>query len=692
MKIKNRIALLLMITVLFGSIISSSLTVYEARKERIHNFHEQFSSIAEASKTDFQTQMARGIEAAVIYARNPAVTAWMGGSDNPLYRDLSLQSLESLQKDRGYNVAFTIRADGAELYQGDKFVTALNGGSGEDQWLFRIMEGGTQINLQQNIIEALGKNMFWITSLILSEEGDAPLGLVGLGYNIDASVAALLQHIPGEGGIILLVDEEGVVQFSSRKDFIGLPFAGLFPEREPVEGFKRLEAFTYENNRTVMTRESIKSTRLQLYLTARYEDYIPAFFQLGGRALLIAAVYGLLSFIVSMRILRHSLSSLNSLGTIMEELAEGEGDLTARLPVSEDEIGQVSHCFNQFIETLRSLIRDVKGNVKNSLILSEILNESSSTTSLSAGEIAESMEYLTGQFGELDNTMSKSFDSLRGLSGQVDIFDGQIEEQAAMVEETTAAVTEMKASLAKVAEISRKKQLVVEGLKGSARTGIDLLNDMSDEFQEQVSSRMDDVMAMNKVVASVAAQTNLLAMNAAIEAAHAGDAGRGFSVVADEIRKLAETASASAKEIDGILKMVRKGVENTARKSEETGLVFQEIEGEVEDTVQAFSEIAGSTHELSMGGDHVLQASSTLSNFTVQVKGASQEMTSGLRSLFESFGIVRDFLVDMQDRLMKTEGDTREIRDAMSRISRLNSEFHTDFVNISEDTDKFKIE
>ncbi len=691
MKIKNRIALLLMITVLFGSIISSSLTVYEARKERIHNFHEQFSSIAEASKTEFQTQMARGIEAALIFSRNPAVTAWMGGADNPLYRELSLQSLESLQKDRGYNVAFTLRADGAELYQGDKFVTSLDSGSPVDQWLFRLMEGETQINLQQNTIEALGKNMFWVTSLIFSEEG-APLGLVGLGYNIDASVAALLQHIPGEGGIILLVDEEGIVQFSSRKDFIGLPFAGLFPHREPVEGFKRLEAFTFENSKTVMTRESIKSTRLQLYLTARYEDYIPAFFQLGGRALIIAAVYGLLSFIVSMRILRHSLSSLNSLGSIMEELAEGEGDLTASLPVSEDEIGQVSYCFNQFIETLRSLIRDVKGNVKNSLILSEILNESSSKTSRSAGEIAESMEYLTGRFGELDNTMSKSFDSLRGLSGQVDIFDGQIEEQAAMVEETTAAVTEMKASLAKVAEISRKKQLVVEGLKGSARAGIDLLSDMSGEFQEQVSSRMDDVMAMNKVVASVAAQTNLLAMNAAIEAAHAGDAGRGFSVVADEIRKLAETASSSAKEIDGILKMVRKGVENTARKSEETGLVFQEIEGEVEDTVQAFSEIAGSTHELSMGGDHVLQASSTLSNFTVQVKGASQEMTSSLRSLFESFGIVRDFLIDMQDRLMKTEGDTREIRDAMSRISRLNSEFHTDFVNISEDTDKFKIE
>ena len=684
--------MLLLTTVIFVSIISSSLTVYQARNERINNFHEQFSSIAEASKTDFQTQMTRGIEASLVYSQNPAVRAWMEGAENPLYKELSMKALASLQKERGYTVAFAVRSDGGELYQGGSFVTALDPRSEADRWFFDMLDKGALVNLHEGNIAALGKNMFWVTSLIKSEEGEDILGAAGLGFNIDVLVASLMQNIPGEGGKILLVDEDGLVQFSSHKDYIGLPFEGLFPESASVEGFRGLETFTYENRTTLMTRENIKGTRLTLYLTARYEDFIPTFLQLGGRALIIAALYGLLSFFLSRRGISQSLKSLDTLSVRMDELAEGEGDLTFQLPVSADEIGRVSHGFNQFADTLRSLIGGVKDNVKNSLLLSETLNESSFQTSRSAEGIAQSMEFLSGQFGRLDSTMSRSSDSLQGLSGQVDIFEGQIEEQAAMVEETTAAVTQMKASLAKVADISRKKQEVVEGLRESARNGLSLLTRMTELFQEQVSSQMEDVMAMNKVVASVAAQTNLLAMNAAIEAAHAGDAGRGFSVVADEIRKLAETTSSSARQIDNLLKNVRNGVENTARKSEETGLVFREIEAEVEDTVLAFSEIAGSTHELSEGGDHVLQASSTLSNFTVQVKGASREMTDGLRNLSEAFDVVRNFLMEMKNRLIKTEGETREIRDAMARISELNSDFHRDFQKIADDTDKFTIE
>ncbi|MDC7222309.1 MAG: methyl-accepting chemotaxis protein [Spirochaetales bacterium] len=692
MKIRHSMALLLIIAISSGALISSSLTVYSARQKRIANFHEQFSTIAEAAKADFQAELAKGIEASLNYSQNPAVRAWMGGSEEDIYRSLALEGLVSLRKERGYAVAYAAEADGGALYQGDKQTYTLNPSENRDRWYYEILDSGLQISLSREYLQALERDMFWIHCLVTSADGKNPLGVCGLGFNTERLVSALLQNIPGEGGMILLADREGQVQFASQKELIGRNMEEIFPERGDVEGFNRLETFSYEGYQTLMVKEFIKGTRYELYLTARYDDFIPTFLELGGGALLTSLIFGLLFLGIALLVMTRSLRPLKTLGAAMEELVGGEGDLTGTLPEGKDEIGMVSRLFNQFTGTLRTIMGTIKGDMKESLKLSENLNDSSLRTSESAREISQSMVYLNGQMSELDETISRSYQSLRGISGHVDVFDQQIEDQAAMVEQTTAAVAEMKASLAKVADISHKKMEVIDDLRSSARHGVQLLGNMTADFREQVSSKMEDVMSMNQVVSSVAAQTNLLAMNAAIEAAHAGEAGRGFSVVADEIRKLAETTAASAKQIDTLLKTVQTGVSHTAEQSEETGDVFREIAGEVEGTVAAFAEIADSTRELSSGGDHVLQASSSLSNFTLLVKNASRDMTDGLREVTASFDHIREVSSDVKNRLRRAEGDTGNIRDAMTRMADLNREFHDRFLHISGETEKFKTE
>ena len=197
-----------------------------------------------------------------------------------------------------------------------------------------------------------------------------------------------------------------------------------------------------------------------------------------------------------------------------------------------------------------------------------------------------------------------------------------------MVVQATASVTEMTASINNVAGITESKKKSTELLVTTANKGGEKLEITNNVIQD-VASRVGDIQEMMEIINGIASQTNLLSMNAAIEAAHAGDAGKGFAVVADEIRKLAETTGDNAKNISTVINEITENIASALQAGSVTQQAFNAISSEVTTTEKAFNEIFASTKELAVGGEEILKAMTSLTEVSENIKTGTDEMKEG---------------------------------------------------------------
>lgn len=304
-----------------------------------------------------------------------------------------------------------------------------------------------------------------------------------------------------------------------------------------------------------------------------------------------------------------------TLNTVTTGVHEIGSDLTRRLPdLGRNEIGEIGRAFNQFIEQLHSIVSDTANTVITLTKASEELSSSSvkilkgsEEQSRRASQIATASEEMSATIAEVAKNAHDAAESAREAN-RVAQKGGEV------VEKTITSVNS-------IASISR-----------DTATTITSLGDRSKEIGEII-----------KVIEEIADQTNLLALNATIEAARAGEQGRGFAVVADEVRKLAERTTKATKEIGDMIKVIQedtdkalsamdmevKAVEEGVSLAEEAGLSLKEIVKKVEDVSSMIDQIATATEEQS-------QAAEQISSDIETMAGISKDTTRDVERISEA--------------------------------------------------------
>ena len=252
-------------------------------------------------------------------------------------------------------------------------------------------------------------------------------------------------------------------------------------------------------------------------------------------------------------------------------------------------------------------------------------------------------------------------------------FIPQVQEQNTFVQETTASVNEMAASLNSVAGISGAKKDVAEKLMITSKEGMEQLDDTNKAF-EHVSRQMEDLMEINSIVGSIASQTNILSMNAAIEAAHAGDAGRGFAVVADEIRKLAMSVAENSTTIDSTLKSLMTSLKATVENAEKMNQVMASIYSGNQEVLEAFQEIAGSTRELSLAGTEIMNAMQSLQDGSVIINEGSQEIGNDQNEIGRNVTAIESMVTDITSASEVVSGSVQSIQGAVQHLDGIINE------------------
>jgi methyl-accepting chemotaxis protein len=220
------------------------------------------------------------------------------------------------------------------------------------------------------------------------------------------------------------------------------------------------------------------------------------------------------------------------------------------------------------------------------------------------------------------------------------------------------------------------------------RTGLQEVSTDSNQIAQESEGRLE----INAVMENIASQTNLLSMNAAIEAAHAGEAGKGFAVVADEIRKLAESSGEQSKTIGGVLKKIKDSIDKITHSTENVLNKFEAIDGAVKTVSEQTENIRNAMEEQCVGCQQILAVISQLNEITQMVKGGSDEMQEGSKEIITEGKNLEMATQEITNGMNEMATGADQINIAVNRVNEISGQNKENIDTLVREVSRFKVE
>jgi methyl-accepting chemotaxis protein len=376
----------------------------------------------------------------------------------------------------------------------------------------------------------------------------------------------------------------------------------------------------------------------------------------------------------------------------LKDISEGEGDLTKTVLVnSKDEIGDLARYFNETLKKIRELVVTIK---KQAVSLFDIGNELASNmnqTASAINEITSNIQSIKGRVISQSSSVTETNATMEQITVNIDKLKGHVDRQANSVAQSSSAIEEMLANIQSVTQTLVKNSTNVKELMDASEVGRTGLQEVAGDIQE-IARESEGLLEINAVMENIASQTNLLSMNAAIEAAHAGEAGKGFAVVADEIRKLAENSGEQSKTISAVLKKIKDSIDKITRSTDSVLNKFEAIDSGVRTVSEQEENIRNAMEEQGAGSKQILEAIGQLNEVTHMVKAGSDEMLEGSRQVIEESRNLELVTQEISNGLGEMAVGAEEINVAVNRVHGISGENKENINVLVQEVSKFKVE
>ncbi|NGQ96768.1 methyl-accepting chemotaxis protein [Brevibacillus sp. SYP-B805] len=368
----------------------------------------------------------------------------------------------------------------------------------------------------------------------------------------------------------------------------------------------------------------------------------------------------LLAILFALMLSKAIVKPIRQVGKQIAEIAEGEGDLTKEIVMtSRDEVGDLAASFNAMLRNLRSMIGQVGLTAQQVASSAEELTASADQTSSATEQIASTVQEVASATDRQVQSVSEGSTAIAALSREVESIAQRSTNVATVAKQGSQAATDGNQSI----------QTAVRQMGTISET----IHDLS-AVVKRLGQRSEEIGQIVDVIRDISAQTNLLALNAAIEAARAGEHGRGFAVVADEVRKLAEQSTRSAEQIAELIATIQmdtgKAVESMegGLKEVEAGMVvvneagqsFEQIKRHIDEVSQQIEEVSSSIKEITKETSSVMETISQIAEVseanaagTQNVSAATEEQLAAMEEISSSAASLAKMAEELQSMIKK---------------------------------------
>jgi methyl-accepting chemotaxis protein len=565
-------------------------------------------------------------------------------------------------------------------------------------------------DLESVVVNGKSTYEFRITVPIINTRNDEVVGLVGVNTVVDA-VQPIVDKIIKEHSDIsamALYSSAGFILGSTDSSRVG---KNLLEADKGLYGNvinEASQAIMAGNSFQTRQFSSLLKTNIEIVLYPFFigqtgeswsvmvgvrEDYMLRHITMLTRVVIIIAVIVALTVMVAIFfILNSTTKPIVHVALTLKDISEGEGDLTQTIAVqSNDETGDLAAYFNKTLEKIKSLVITIKQQSMNLFEIGNGLAANMTETAAAINEITANIQSIKNRVINQSASVTETNATMEHISVNINKLNDTVEKQSNSVAKSSSAIEEMIANINSVTRTLLKNTQSVKELLEASEMGRNGLQDVATDIQE-IARESEGLMEINAVMENIASQTNLLSMNAAIEAAHAGEAGKGFAVVADEIRKLAESSGEQSKTIGIILKKIKDSIDKIIQSTDNVLNRFGAIDKGVKLVSEQTENIRNAMEEQSVGSQQILEVLGQLNEITRMVQTGSDEMLEGSTGIIEEGKNLEKMTQEITNGINEMATGADQINTAVNQVNEITGQNKENIGILLQAVSRFKVD
>lgn len=627
--------MLIMGIALFISTASTGLLGYFVSKQILTNkvVSTDIVNLADKKSSELESIIGKAVETSMGLADDPVTLKWFrGGEKDEVLGQLAKQRLTHITKQFGYpSVSAVSRKTFHYWTSNGKLLDTISKNDPHDVWFFNALKSSQKVQINLDYNKELNETFVFLN--VLMGNPNRPDGIAGVSLSLSDIARHFVKHDFGDLGQIWLINDQGKIQMGADNEAIGKSLAGNIPERQLNEYISYLKSkpdydthvFEYtdpKDGAISVAVTKIQNTDWITVIKIRRDHWIERELQSIRRGGFYSAG---ISLLIVMGIIAIVMYRMGKVFTRISQaiVSLGEKNFTYILPESDlkkhDELGDIARGYEKSRKNLASILAkitgDIQQNIENLSSSSAELSQSSKEMQQTSDNIAEDIEDSASELNETNHTVQKIAHTIHDIANQIEGIQKSADLASDNATQGAGALEKTKSTMAKIEESSRK----IEGII--------------------------------KVITDIADQTNLLSLNATIEAAKAGEFGKGFSVVADEVRSLAERSSESVVEISQLIEISSLNVKDGHLVNKETELIFKQIIQQIQEINDNTRKVNKSIVDQDAGIQEVVKATNIISNLIKNNASATTELAATSNEISKTIGNLSNMAQSLENSL-----------------------------------------